>query len=213
MGVGVPVSGRLCGRYVMEALPGASKPQWCNRRLAGPPGGKEGKCKHILGLPLPPQQAWPGQLFWFSVPSTLRTGWGGSDSGGRGSRPKPPDRIGREPGEVCLGFELSSLKCIQELHSDSLSPRASACHWNPSLCREPLCSEPHPWVASGCKGALLSAPHTSLAGQLMPASQHPATQPISTTHEAPSSRKPPLPAPGQFFLSVLNTWGASGHTA
>lgn len=36
----------------METLPGAKKPQWCNRQPAGPPEGKEGKCKHILGLSL-----------------------------------------------------------------------------------------------------------------------------------------------------------------
>ena len=51
----VPVSVRVCfrggcvRRYVMEALPGASKPQWCNCRPARPPEGKEGKCKHHSG--------------------------------------------------------------------------------------------------------------------------------------------------------------------
>lgn len=44
--------GGCVGRYVTEALPGANKPQWCNHRPAGAPEGKEGKCKHILGLSL-----------------------------------------------------------------------------------------------------------------------------------------------------------------
>ena len=44
--------GGCAGRYVTEALPGANKPQWCNHRPAGAPEGKEGKCKHILGLSL-----------------------------------------------------------------------------------------------------------------------------------------------------------------
>lgn len=45
-------AGGCVRRYVMEALPGANKPQWCNRQPAGPPEGKEGKRKHIWGLSL-----------------------------------------------------------------------------------------------------------------------------------------------------------------
>lgn len=53
--------GRCVRGYVTEALSGANKPQWCNRRLAGPLRGKEGQRKQpAASVPHPPQ-AGPGQ--------------------------------------------------------------------------------------------------------------------------------------------------------
>ena len=73
--------------YVRKTLPGANKPQWCNRRLAGPPEGKEGKCKHRAGPVSHPPQAGPGQRSPsgppFPLPQALCAGLGWGDSGGQ----------------------------------------------------------------------------------------------------------------------------------
>lgn len=46
----VCLRGRCVRGYVREALPGANKPQWYNRRPAGPPEGKDGKHEQHAGL-------------------------------------------------------------------------------------------------------------------------------------------------------------------
>lgn len=77
---------RCVQHYLMRELPGAPKPQWCNRQAPGGGGGRKDNIKSPFVLLPSSREPWTARLLLSSVSTAPAPGgWSGHSGPGQGS--------------------------------------------------------------------------------------------------------------------------------